>query len=541
MFLLCLAAGLLAPASAGALSSTGCRNRVNDTPAKLIPCIQTADLWAHMQNFQAIADANPGPDGMPSRNSGEPGYKASVDYVANLMQAAGYNVTIQTYHFNYFAFVGVPKFSEVSPTAHSYALISEWNPGRSNGSTTAAVQPAGGIVIPPTATTSSTSGCTSADFSGFVAGRIALIQRGGCNFGVKVLNAQAAGASGVIIFNEGNPGRTGVVNGNLVDASGNPFTPTIPVAFTSFDTGLTFYNQYQQAVTNGSDLPVANLNIASIQKPNAEDYNLIAESKGGNPNSTLVVDAHLDAIFGAGMLDNASGSATILDIAQMMQKVKPLHKLRFIWFGGEELGLLGSAYYVNNLSPVELGHIAYDLDADVTATPNYIIGVLDPAAPDFFGRTVSTTFPSNVYGPSQISRDQSIQYFNSIGLNHELFSPVGTDAFSFNKAGIPASGLLTGQDCCKTQSEVDLFGGSLGNYEGNVPSFDGGCVDNPFRWCDNLSNNDPAVLTFMSQAFANTVVRMASDPNLPGASAGGVKRARLKRAAASDRGRNAIE
>src|SRR5205807_1086985 len=208
----------------------------------------------------------------------------------------------------------------------------------------------------------------------------------------------------------------------------------------------------------------------------------------------------------------------ILDIAQKMSKVRPLHKLRFIWFGGEELGLLGSAYYVKNLSASDLGRIGYDLDADVTATPNYIIGILDPAAPDFFGRTVSTTFPSNVYGPSQISRDQSIRYFDSIGKNHELFSPVGTDAFSFNQAGIPASGLLTGQDCCKSQDEVNLFGGSLGNYEGNVPSFDGGCVDNPFRWCDNLSNNDPNVLTFMSKAFANMVVQMAFDTKVMSAS-----------------------
>ena len=69
--------------------------------------------------------------------------------------------------------------------------------------------------------------------------------------------------------------------------------------------------------------------------------------------------------------------------------------------------------------------------------------------------------------------------------------------------------MLTGQDCCKTQDEVDLFGGELGNYEGNLGTSDGGCVDNPFRWCDNLSNNDPNVLTFMSKAFANTVVRMA--------------------------------
>ena len=58
-------------------------------------------------------------------------------------------------------------------------------------------------------------------------------------------------------------------------------------------------------------------------------------------------------------------------------------------------------------------------------------------------------------------------------MNYELLAPNGTDAYSFNPVGIPASGLLTGQDCCKPQQEVDLFGGSLGNYEGNIPSFDG--------------------------------------------------------------------
>jgi hypothetical protein len=188
-----------------------------------------------------------------------------------------------------------------------------------------------------------------------------------------------------------------------------------------------------------------------------------------------------------------------------------LNKLRFIWFGGEELGLLGSTYYVNNLTASDYSQIRYDLDADVFGTPNYVIGILDPAAPDFFGRTVSTTFPPNVYQPSTVSRDQSIDFFKAAGFNHELFSPVGTDAFNFNAAGIPASGLLTGQDCCKTQQEVDLFGGYTGNYEGNIPTFDGGCVDNPFLWCDNITNVDPGNLELMAKAFANTVVRMAFD------------------------------
>src|SRR6266550_974951 len=511
-----------ATASAKAPTPAECDARANDTPSKLLPCIQKDDLWNHMTQFQAIADANPGPDGMPSRNSGEPGYKASADYVAALMTAAGYNVTIQPYKFTYFAYTATPTLKEVSPTLHDYGVVDEWNPGQSTGTANAALQPAGGIIIPPTPTSSSTSGCTMADFAGFVAGNIALIQRGGCNFGVKVLNAKAAGASGVIIFNEGNPGRMGVLAGSLVDAAGNPIVPTIPVAFTSFAIGSSLLTQYQQGAA-----PVMNISIQAIVNPNADDYNVIAESKGGDKNHVVVVDAHLDAIYGAGMLDNASGSATILDVAQQMKNVNPLNKLRFIWFGGEELGLLGSTAYINSLSATDKSHIGYDLDADVTATPNYTIGVLDPAGPDLFTGTVSSTFPNRVYKASTVARDQAIGYFDSLGKNHELFSPVGTDAFNFNQVGIPASGLLTGQDCCKSQDEVDLFGGYLGNFEGNVPSFDGGCVDNPFRWCDNLANNDQTVLTFMSRAFASMVVQMAFDTKVMSASNNAVYKKKL--------------
>ena len=68
--------------------------------------------------------------------------------------------------------------------------------------------------------------------------------------------------------------------------------------------------------------------------------------------------------------------------------------------------------------------------------------------------------------------------------------------------------MLTGQDCCKTQAEVDLFGGHTGNFEGVSPT---GCVDNAFLWCDNLSNNDFNVMTFMTKGFATMVLRMAFD------------------------------
>jgi hypothetical protein len=42
-----------------------------------------------------------------------------------------------------------------------------------------------------------------------------------------------------------------------------------------------------------------------------------------------------------------------------------------------------------------------------------------------------------------------------------------------------------------------------------IPSFDGGCVDNTFWWCDNIGDNDPALMTIVSRAFGNAVVRMA--------------------------------
>jgi Zn-dependent M28 family amino/carboxypeptidase len=489
--------GSLTAAGAGAAPPAACNSRVNNTPSKLVDCINRADLMAHLQAFQDIANAHPGADGHPSRDPGEPGYLASVDYVANAMRNAGYNVTIQPYTFEYSAFVGVPSLSEASPTARSFALVTDWNAGQSNGDATGAqIKPAGGILIPSTG--GSTSGCATSDFVG-MAGKIALIQRGTCTFSQKIQNAQDAGAVGVVIFNEGNTAtRLDAFIGSLSSI------PSIPVAFTSFAVGESLYNEY-----NAGTPPVMNLSVHVIIDPNRLDWNVIAESKGGDPNHVLVVDAHLDSIHGSGMLDNATGSAAILDIAQKMAHVTPQNKLRFIWFGGEELGEFGSKFYVGNLSATDLSHIFYDLDADVFGTPNYDIGILDPAAVDFFGRTVSTQFPANVYEPSKIARDQAVDFFDALGLNHIFFSPVGTDAEQFNLAGIPASGLLTGQDCCKTQEEVDLFGGSLGNYEGNVPSFDGGCVDLPFRWCDNIDNVDPANFELMSKAFANMVARMA--------------------------------
>ena len=103
----------------------------------------------------------------------------------------------------------------------------------------APLQPVDVNLDPDPADRISTSGCEDADFAGFAAGDVALVQRGTCTFAEKAVNAQEAGASGVVVFNQGNdPGRVGVVAGTLGETAqdGEPDPPdvTVPVMGISF-------------------------------------------------------------------------------------------------------------------------------------------------------------------------------------------------------------------------------------------------------------------------------------------------------------------
>jgi len=107
------------------------------------------------------------------------------------------------------------------------------------GSATGSLQALDVNLDPSDPPSSNTSGCEASDFAGFVAGSIALIQRGTCTFEVKALNAEAAGAIGVLIFNEGQVNRTGPQFGTLLD----PTVVTIPVLGLSYALGESLYYQ----------------------------------------------------------------------------------------------------------------------------------------------------------------------------------------------------------------------------------------------------------------------------------------------------------
>ncbi len=85
--------------------------------------------------------------------------------------------------------------------------------------------------------------------------------------------------------------------------------------------------------------------------------NIIAEVKGDSrPEQFVVLGAHYDtAPDVAGALDNASGVGVLLELARLFARKGSRRSLRFVAWGGEEAGLIGSTYYINELKRKEEG------------------------------------------------------------------------------------------------------------------------------------------------------------------------------------------
>ena len=185
-----------------------------------------------------------------------------------------------------------------------------------------------------------------------------------CGFGVKVTNAQAAGAIGAIIMNQGNaptPDRQGLFFGTL----GAPVN--IPAVSVSFALG-------SELAAPGTEVTITTETIAEVRNT----VNVFAESRYGDPDEVVMVGAHLDSEPDtAGINDNGSGSAGILEVALQMRKFKTKNKVRFAWWGAEESNLSGSTFYVANLPQAERDKIALYLNFDMIGSPNYTFGVYD--------------------------------------------------------------------------------------------------------------------------------------------------------------------
>ena len=308
----------------------------NDPVRELTRAVEVDEVLDHLDELQDIAEDNGG-----NRASGLPGYEESVDYIVEELEDAGYRPAGPGVHLRLLEenseLIRVSPEPRTSSTVRISSGTSSTPARRRAPRRDRCSRRPRSRTRPTLPNNSNTSGCEAADFAGFPQGGVALVQRGTCGFNVKVLNAQAAGAAAVIVMNEGQPGRTGLL-GMIGDATGL----TIPAVFATLRRRRESRSRHQAPqLPSRSSSPPRNARL-ECASPRPSD---------GNDDNVVMAGAHLDSVQeGPGINDNGSGSAALLETAIQMEKVKPTNKVRFAWWGAEESGLLGSEHYVANLS-----------------------------------------------------------------------------------------------------------------------------------------------------------------------------------------------
>lgn len=461
-----------------AASAAVCGSLVIAGAAQAAPVVDTTGLreavtvtgiMEHLTEFQAIADANGG-----NRAAGTPGHVASLEYVEDLLDDAGYDTWRQAFSYENVTILS-SSLAQTAPTPTTYVENTDYVPMEFTGpgDVTAAVT---AVDINLVGDRASTSGCEDADFAGFPAGNIALIQRGTCLFADKVANAEAAGATAVIIFNQGNtPDREGLVIGTLGD-----FPASIPVVGASFANG--------EALSQAGSIALVSVDPAQ----QVTQHNVIAESQTGDPENVVMAGAHLDSVQGGpGINDNGSGAAVLLEVAEQMARVRARNKVRFAWWGAEESGLIGSASYVNDLGQSEREKIALYLNFDMVGSPNHVFFIFDGDDSDEAGEGP---------GPEGSAQIEALfeQFYSQRGLPYKGTDLDGlSDYRAFIAVDIPSGGLFTGAAGIKTAEEAALWGGTAG--EQYDPCF--------HVACDTFDNNNNVALDVNADAAAYAILQ----------------------------------
>jgi putative aminopeptidase FrvX len=169
----------------------------------------------------------------------------------------------------------------------------------------------------------------------------------------------------------------------------------------------------------------------------------------------IVYSCHYDHIgttrgkINAGADDNASGCAALLSIAKAFQSLekKPLRSILFLWFSGEEIGLFGSEFYVENpLFPTENTLLDLNMDmigrekmvADSTSEtpmtgPNSVFVITDNQSKELAG------IVKDIDDQTSLDFDYSLS-----GRYHPLQLFARSDHYNFVKKDIPILCFTTG-------------------------------------------------------------------------------------------------
>jgi Zn-dependent M28 family amino/carboxypeptidase len=440
-------------AAAFAFGSTAVAAPPDVDSTRLEQLVTVQGITEHQQALQNIADLNGG-----TRYTRTPGYTASAAYVKATLEQAGYAARYEMFNMPEWHETAAPVLQQVSPTNKSYVAGSaadddspsvdfiafEHSPTKSL--TNVNVVPTNDIVIPSPGGT--TSGCEMSDFPAAVSGKVALIQRGTCAFTLKLQNAVTAGAVGVILFNEGDTaGRR-----NALFRSADPGY-TIPAVLSSFAVGEELYNAYKAGQNPTVNLATNGVDVEKLYP------NVVAETQRGDANHMVMLGAHLDSVpAGPGVNDDGSGTSFQLELAEQLANpgTPPRNRIRFLWFGGEEDGLVGSQYYAAHLSDDEVARTDMMLDTDMIASPNFARLVYDGDG---------STFGSELAGPAGSGTIEQVltDYWTQRGMVSEPIPFDGrSDYVGFINRGIPAGGVFAGAEAPKTAAQVAKYGGVQG-------------------------------------------------------------------------------
>ncbi|MES3637674.1 M28 family metallopeptidase [Mycobacterium intracellulare] len=412
--------------------STGCSHRsaseqttgAAEFASALKGKVTTDAMMAHLSKLQDIANANNG-----TRAVGTPGYEASVDYVVNTLRDSGFDV--QT-----------PEFSARVFHAEKPELTVGGRPVEARALDFSLGTPPGGVSGPLVAAPANSLGCAAADYGDLpVRGAVVLVDRGTCPFAQKEDAAAQRGAVAMIIADNVDEEQMGGTLGPTTEVK-------IPVLSVTKSTGVQL---------RGQPGPTTIKLDASAQSFKAR--NVIAQTKTGSDANVVMAGAHLDSVpEGPGINDNGSGVAAVLETAVRLGSSPPVHnKLRFGFWGAEELGLIGSRNYVESLDLAALKNIALYLNFDMLASPN----------PGYFTYDGDQSLPMDARGKPVVPEGSAgiertlVAYLKSAGKTAQDTSFDGrSDYDGFTLAGIPAGGLFSGAEGKMSADQAKLWGGT---------------------------------------------------------------------------------
>ncbi|MFJ2174526.1 M20/M25/M40 family metallo-hydrolase [Streptomyces sp. NPDC087851] len=437
---------------------------------KLVRSASAKDAYRHLEKFQQIAEESNG-----NRAAGTTGHDKSAAYVYGQLKKAGYKVSYDTFDITYIETLA-EKLTVTAPTPRD-VTITAMSYTRST--------PEGGVeaelaAVPLDATT----GCEAGDYaSADYTSKIALIQRGGCAFADKQREAGAAGAIAAVIYNN--------TEGSLSGTLGGPDAGVIPTGGVTKEAGEAL------AADVAAGPVTVSLDVRQLQEERTT-RNVIAETRGGRSDRTVMLGAHLDSVTeGPGINDNGSGSAGLLEVALKLARThdKPANKVRFAWWSAEELGLLGAESYVGKLTAQQRADLSLYLNFDMIASPNHAQFVYDGDDSDGEGAGAGPE------GSAQIEKGIT-DFLDSRNVPHEGTDFDGrSDYGPFMDAGIASGGTFTGAEGIKSQEQANRYGGEAGvAYD---PCYHAAC--------DDLSNISMRAFDINVDVIANAVGTYAHD------------------------------